>query len=110
MDEISPVFRTMSILFFVDTFSVIINSFLLWRILHVNILQEFCHVLTKHWFLIALPLELAMSLYFAMDDVNLGMDDSHSYKWVWEEGRQNMINASKISNQVENTGCLENIN
>ena len=36
MDDIGPVFRTMCILFFVDTFSVIINSFLLWRILHVD--------------------------------------------------------------------------
>ena len=49
-----------------------------------------------------------MSLYFVVDDVNLGMDDSHSYKWVLEEGRQNMISNSMALNQAENTGYLEN--
>ena len=49
-----------------------------------------------------------MSLYFAVDDVNLRMDDSYSYKWVMEEGRQNMINNSMALNQAENTGYLEN--
>ena len=108
MNDIGSVIQTMSILFFVDTFSVIFNSILLWKILHVNMFHEFCRVLTNHWFLIALPLELAMSLYFAMDDVNLGMDDSHSYKWVLEEGRQKMINNSMTLNQDENKGYMEN--
>ena len=56
----------------------------------------------------SLVLNSILSLYFAVDDVNLRMDDSYSYKWVMEEGRQNMINNSMALNQDENTGYLEN--
>ena len=47
--------------------------------------------LCKYWFMIAVPLELSMSLYLACTDVNLGIDESHSYPWISREGRQYLI-------------------
>ena len=91
MKDIRPVFLMMSILFIVDLLSVMINSFLLWKILNVNVLKQFKEVLCKYWFMIAVPLELSMSLYLACTDVNLGIDESHSYPWISREGRQYLI-------------------
>ena len=91
MEDIGPLFRTMSILFIVDTLSVIVNSFLLWKILNVNMMHEFCKFLNKYWFLIAVPLELSMSLYLACKDVNLGIDETYSYPWISDEGRLYLI-------------------
>ena len=91
MVDIGPLFRTMSILFIVDTLSVTVNSFLLWKILNVNMMHEFCKFLNKYWFLIAVPLELSMSLYLACKDVNLGIDETYSYPWISDEGRLYLI-------------------
>ena len=96
MDDIGPLLQTMSILFVVDTLSAIITSIIFWKVLKVNMAQEYCRVLTKYWFLIAIPLDQAMSLYFATDDVNLGLDDSHTYSWISNEGRQQVINTSNV--------------
>ena len=91
MKDIRPVLLIMSILFFVDLLSVMINSFLLWKILNVNMFKRFKEVLCKYWFIIAVPLELSMSLYLACTDVNLGIDETHSYPWISREGRQYLI-------------------
>ena len=91
MKDIGPLFRTMSILFIVDTLSVIVNSFLLWKILNVNMMSEFGKFLNKYWFLIAVPLELSMSLYLACKDVNLGIDETYSYPWISDDGREYLI-------------------
>ena len=91
MNDIGPVFRTMSILFFVDLLSVMINSLLLWKMLNVNIFKQFNEVLCEYWFIIAVPLELSMSLYLACTDVNLGIDETHSYPWISREGRLYLI-------------------
>ena len=109
MKDFGPVFRMMSILFFVDTLSVIINSFLLWKMLNVNMIEEFCRVLTKYWFLIAVPLELSMSLYLATKDVNLGIDETHAYLWIRNEGRAQLINSSNDLTEVEKTNVLANV-
>ena len=91
MKDIGPLFRTMSILFIVDTLSVIVNSFLLWKTLNVNMMSEFCKFLNKYWFLIAVPLELSMSLYLACKDVNLGIDETYSYPWISDDGRKHLL-------------------
>ena len=91
MKDIGPLFRTMSILFIVDTLSVIVNSFLLWKTLNVNMMSEFCKFLNKYRFLIAVPLELSMSLYLACKDVNLGIDETYSYPWISDDGRKHLL-------------------
>ena len=74
LKDIIPLLITMSILLAVDTLSVIINALWLWKSANVNMLKEFCQVLNKYWFLIAFPLGQCMALYFATNDINLGID------------------------------------
>ena len=94
LTDIYPFFITMSILFSVDTLSVIINALWLWKAANVNLLKEICRVLNKHWFIIAFPLGLSMSLYFATTDINLGIDGTHAYIWRTNEGRMFLIHNS----------------
>ena len=77
--------------------------------LNVNMIEEFCRVLTKYWFMIAVPLELSMSLYFATKDVNLGIDETHAYLWIRNEGRQQLINSSNDLTEIEKTMLLANV-
>ena len=98
--DIIPFFNTMSILLAVDTLSVIINALWLWKVANVNMAKEFCQMLNKHWFLIAFPLGLSMSLYFATTDINLGIDSTHSYTWITKEGRLFLIhNSSDLTDE-----------
>ena len=100
LTDIFPFFITMSILFSVDTLSVIINALWLWKAANVNLLKEICRVLNRHWFLIAFPLGLSMSLYFATTDINLGIDGTHAYTWRTNEGRMCLIhNLSSLTDE-----------
>ena len=71
-------------------------------------IEEFCRVLTKYWFMIAVPLELSMSLYLATKDVNLGIDETHAYLWIRNEGRQQLINSSNDITEGEKMRLLVN--
>ena len=100
LKEITPFFITMSILFAVDTLSVIINALWLWKVANVNMLKEFCQVLNKYWFLIAFPLGQCMAFNFATNDINLGIDITYSYTWKTKEGRLFLIhNSSDLTNE-----------
>ena len=97
---IFPFFLTMSILIAVDTVSVIINALWLWKIANVNMPKEFCQVINQYWFLIAFPLGLSTSLYFATTDINLGIDVTHSYTWRTNQGRLFLIhNSSNLTDE-----------
>ena len=100
---------TMSILFAVDTFSVVFNAAWLWKVANINMPQEFCRVLNKHWFLIAFPLGLSMSLYFATTDINLGIDGTHSYVWRTPQGRLFLIHNSSNLTEEEKTMFPSNV-
>ena len=52
IDDISDVFRTMFILFSVDTLFATINAICIWKIIKVNMLQEFGGVIKKYWLLL----------------------------------------------------------
>ena len=107
--DIYPFFMTMSILFAVDTFSVVINAALLWKVANINMPQEFCRAINKHWFLIAFPLGLSMSLYFATTDINLGIDGTHSYVWRTPQGRLFLIHNSSNLTEEENIILPSNV-
>ena len=89
--NIAPLFCTMSILFAVDTLSVVINSLCLWKLVCVNAVQELCRVLGKYWFFLAIHLGLTMAGYFASTDINFGVDGSGSFLWKTHEGRLRLI-------------------
>ena len=84
----------MTLLFAVDTLSVLLNSLAIWNAARVNMLFEFCRVLSKYWFFIAIKLALNMTAYFATNDINMGMDGTQSFQWTSREGWINLVNNS----------------
>ena len=109
IENIGSVFFTMLILFAFDAFSAMFNSILLWKIMSVNMLQEFYRVLSKYWIFMAIKIGFAMVSYFASSDVNLGTDTSGSHEWITPEGRQNLIWNSPDLTDEEKTRLLGNI-
>ena len=91
---LGPLFATMSILFAVDTLSVAINSFCLWKIIKVDMFQEFCRVLSRYKFFMAINLAQKMVLCFGSTDINYGIDVTRSFQWISDEGWRNLVNNS----------------
>ena len=91
---LGPLFATMSILFAVDTLSVAINSFCLWKLVKVDMFQEFCRVLSRYKFFMAINLAQKMVLCFGSTDINYGIDVTRSFQWISDEGWRNLVNNS----------------
>ena len=89
--DINNVFRIMGLLYTVDTISAAINSIVLWRITKINMLQEFCRVLTKYWLFVVIKLGYIMTNYFVSIDINFRADSSGKFEWTTSEGRLNLI-------------------
>ena len=86
IEDIDPILGTMAILFAFDTLNVLINSFCLWKVVQVNMIQEFSRVFTSYWHFLAIALGLNMTGYFASTDINLGVDGTQSFKWISRKG------------------------
>ena len=94
IDDIGPLCVTMIILFSVDLFSVLINGFCFWKTLTVNMVPEFCRIISQYWLFMSINLACSMALYFISTDINSGMDQTRSFEWITEEGWINLVNRS----------------
>ena len=99
----------MSILFGVDTLSVLINAFCFWKSMNINMMSKFCQVLRKYWYFIAIFLSSLMVQYNATLDVNFGVDDTQSFQWISNEGWINLVNASKVLINEEKVKLIANV-
>ena len=100
IEDVDNVFRVMGILYTVDTISAVINSLLLWKFTKINMIQEFCRVLSKYWLFIVIKLSYIMTSYFASLDVNFGLDSSSRFEWITPKGRLILIrNSTEISDE-----------
>ena len=106
IEDIGPLFATMTILFAVDTLSVVFNSFCLWKFLNINPLKYFSHVLNNYWYFMAINFAFNVVLYFSFNDVNLGMDINRSFQWISEEGWVNLVNNSNDLTNKEKAELL----
>ena len=106
--DINNVFRIMGLLYAVDTISAIVNSIVLWAVTKINMLQEFCRVLTKYWLFIVIKLGYIMTTYFVSIDINFGADSSGKFEWITSEGRINLIyNSTYLT--TEDITIFENV-
>ena len=98
IDDIYQVVSMMLLLFAVDTISAVINSICIWKATKIDMLQEFCCVLRKYWYFMAIKLSYTMAGYFMTNDINLGLDTSGKFEWITPEGRLSLIgNASDLT-------------
>ena len=110
IENIENLYVTMFLLFGIDTLSAIINSVCLWRLLYVDMLSEFCRVLKKYGFVIAIFLATSASLLLATKDINLGIDGSRSFKWISKDGWRNLVNDSRDLTNDEKYELLNKAN
>ena len=94
VDDIGHFFEMMLLLFCIDTFFSIFNSILLSTLADINLFQEISRVLKRYWHFIAIKFSFKMLLMFSLKDINMGMDSTGEYKWITNDGRNELINAS----------------
>lgn len=94
IENLGPLFNTVSILFGVDTLSALGNSFCLWKILKVNMLSELTRLLTKYGHFMAIAIAIDAVYYFSTKDINMGIDPTMSHQWITTEGWMNLVNNS----------------
>ena len=100
IEDLGSLFATMTILFTVDTFSILINVLCFWKSLNLNMLLKFCQIIGKYWYIMAFNLVFVMSYYFAGTDINFGSDHTGSFQWITKEGWINLVNTStEITNE-----------
>ena len=110
LENIGPVFLTITILFGVDTLSALTNSICLCKILNMNVLSEFSQVLRKYGHLIAIFGAANAVHYFASKDINLGLDHTMSFQWASKEGWIKLLNNSIDLTHEEKTELLAKSN
>ena len=98
IDDIDYLFTTMVQMFAVDLCGVLVTAITLWIFGKRNILNEYCKIMKKYWFILAIKLAGMFFTTFAQNDVNTGMDTTFKFEWITKEGRIRFIqNASDIS-------------
>ena len=106
IEDIGYLFLVMFGLFAFDTLSAVINSLWLWKMVKLNMLQEFSRVLKEYWLFMAVKLAFNMMVYFSANDINFGMDRTRSFPWVSHEGWINLVNSSKDLSYEEKVELL----
>ena len=101
-------FGVMLVLFSVDILSALLNGFILWVLIDLNIAREISNVLQKYWHVIALKLILTIFLTFNSEEINLGSDWTLTFPWITDEGRVMMIKNSTVLTELEKLHLLSN--
>ena len=109
IEDLSPIYVTMSILFGVDTMSVLINSFCLWKVLNVNMLAETYRVLSKYWYFMAIYLSTHAASMLCSFDINFGYDPSGSFPWISNDGWVTLINNSTALTNEEKAELIAKV-
>ena len=94
IEDLGPLLFSMVILFVFDVLSVLVTSGVLWKVASINMLQEFRDGIDKYWLFFIIKLGSFWAGYFALTDINLGMDSTWSFDWITPEGRRCLINNS----------------
>ena len=94
IEDIGYLFLVMFGLFAFDTLSAVINSLWLWKMVKLNMLQEFSRVLKEYWLFMAVKLAFNMMVYFIANDINFGNDGTRSFTWISDEGWIKLVNSS----------------
>ena len=104
--DFQPLFATMALLFAIDTLSILINAFFIWKATNINILPNFSRIVIKYGYFMSINFASIMIIYLASTDINLGMDQTQTFQWLTREGWMNLVNTSNILNNIEKADLL----
>ena len=108
VDSVGQLFAIQLMLFGIDLFSVIINTFILSKFGNVSLAQEFCKAMKKYWLLITIQLGNTITFYFAFNDISMGTDLTMKFSWITTNGRLRFIYNSTDLNDDEKATLLAN--
>ena len=69
-------------LFAVDTMCLFLNSIIAWIFCKINLFDEFCMVMNKYWYIMALKMISVIYQYYFFLDVNLAFDNTLKFDWI----------------------------
>ena len=75
-------FLVMLCLFAMDICCLLINSSVIWIFCKVNMFKEFCILMQKFWYIMALKLTMEIYFKFLANDVNLAYDATTKFAWI----------------------------
>lgn len=108
IEDIGPVLMSMVILFIFDTMSVLVTSLGLWRVVNMNMLEQFCDGLNKFGLYLLIKIGLNLSGYFLSLDIHFGLDGTGNFDWITDDGRQRLIYNSMDLTETEKLLLLTN--
>lgn len=80
--DVSMTFTVMFGLFTIDLISLLLNSTIVWTCCKISLLDEFCTVMQKYWYILALKMINNIWVNFFSLDVNLGYDKTLKFDWI----------------------------
>ena len=96
VQDVSWTFLVMLGLFSMDIVCLTFNSSILWIFCRVNLFVEFCSLMQKYWYILAVKLVYDVYIHFFIHDINFGYDLTGQYGWIKEAK-----NVSAPSNSTE---------
>ena len=103
IEDIMNFLYPMMVLFVFDTVCIMVTSVGIWKLINISMLQEMFSVLEKYWLFITVKIAICMPPYFALNDVNFGVDTTGMFEWITYEGRQKLLNVSNDLTDAEKT-------
>ena len=87
-----------------------ICGFILNKYCKTNLFQEFCDLMKRFWFILAIRLAWTMTGNLSASDSNLGMTfRSHKTGWLTDDGRKKIILDSIYLTYEEKSMILKNM-
>ena len=108
--DTSHLFSVMSIMMMFESAGSIICGFILKRYCKTNLFSEFCDLMKRFWFIIAIRLAWTMTGNLSASDSNVGTTfRSHKMGWLTDDGRKKIILDSIYLTHEEKNMILDNI-
>ena len=95
-------------LFAIDLICMVLTAVSLYKFCNLNVLQEFCKLLKKYWWMMMLQLSTII-IGLGTTDINFAMDYTGKFLWISEEGRYDLIRNSSDLSQNEKAKLLTNM-
>ena len=80
--DASMTFTVMFALFTIDLISLLLNSAIVWTYCKINLLDKFCSVMQKYWYIMAVKMMNNIYFNFFCLDVNLAKDWTMKFDWI----------------------------
>ena len=78
-------------MFSIDLISIICTNAVLWTFCKINFFLELCKVMKKYWCILAMKIAVNAQVFYLTKDINLGMNATIKFGWLYEEGRKELI-------------------